>query len=110
MYAALAALIGGGTPVRLALDRPDQFASGTKRHASVFDVAVAFDETGRLLAVRSKLVLDGGSQKDLTTAVKGLALHSSAGAYRFDHWDLRALAMRRAGPLSGSMRVSASRR
>ena len=90
--------------MRLTIDRAEQFSSGTKRHASVVDAAVAHDDTGRLLGVRAKLVLDGGSQKDLTTSVKSLALHSSAGAYRFDHWDLRAIAMRSQGPLAGSMR------
>jgi CO/xanthine dehydrogenase Mo-binding subunit len=104
IYGAIAALVGRGTPVRLALDRPDQFVSGIKRHASVFQTRIAHDEAGRLLAIDAKLVLDGGSQKDLTTSVRGLASHSAAGAYRYDHWEIRSLSLRNTGPLAGSMR------
>lgn len=105
IYGAIAALVGQGTPVRLCMDRYAQFLSATKRHASVFHTRMAYDsQDGRLLAVQSKLILDGGSQKDLSTSVKGLAQHSSAGCYQFDHWDVRSLAMNNTGPLSGSMR------
>jgi CO/xanthine dehydrogenase Mo-binding subunit len=104
IYGAIAALVGRGTPVRLALDRAEQFVSGTKRHASVFNTRIAHDAAGRLLAFSAKLILDGGSQKDLTTSIRGLASHSAAGAYRFDHWEIRSLSTRNTGPLAGSMR------
>ena len=104
IYGAVAALVGQGKPVRLVLDRYSQFVSGTKRHASTMQTEVAYAHDGHLLALKSKLLLDGGSQKDLTTSVRGLALHSATGAYRYDHWDLRSLSMRNSGPLAGSMR------
>ena len=103
-YGAIAALVGQGVPVRLSQDRYAQFLSGIKRHASVFNARIAYDDQGRLLAVDAKFIFDGGSQKDLTTSIRGLAMHSSTGAYRFDHWELRALSMKNRGPLSGSMR------
>lgn len=103
-YAALAAFLGQGVPVRLTLDRYEQFLSGTKRHACACDVQISHADDGHLLGIVTKFVMDGGSQQDLSSSVKGLALHSSGGAYRFDHWDLRALSMRNRGPLSGSMR------
>ncbi|MDE0275674.1 MAG: molybdopterin-dependent oxidoreductase [Defluviicoccus sp.] len=104
IYAAIAVLIGQGTPVRLAWDRYAQFLAGTKRHASCIDNTLALASNGDLLALRSRQVFDGGSQKDLSTAVGKLAALSGGGAYRIEHWDIRLAPLRNNGPLAGSMR------
>ncbi len=104
LYSAIAAFYSHPIPVRLAYDRFEQFQCGTKRHASIVENTVAIDKAGNLKAILSHFIFDGGSVKDLTSSVAGLATLHVAGPYQFEHWNLNSVSLPSKGPLSGSMR------
>ena len=103
-YAALAAISGCGKPVKLEFDRLEQFSTGIKRHPSRIETSVAVGNNGQLEAIDVKLLLDGGSVKNLSNSVVKLSLHSAGGGYRISRTSTRGAALRNTGALSGSMR------
>jgi CO/xanthine dehydrogenase Mo-binding subunit len=56
-YAALSL----GRPVKWIEDRWEYFVSANQERGQVHDAEIAFDETGRILAVRTRMLHDGGA-------------------------------------------------
>ncbi len=75
-FAALAALAAAktGKPVRLQLDRDLDMTITGKRHPFHSWFSVGYDEKGRLLAARIRLVSDGGWSLDLSQPIMDRAL------------------------------------
>jgi len=103
LYLALAAAYADG-PIRIALDRYEQFQSGVKRHATRIDLAVAADETGTLQAVRNHTFLNGGGRINVSAYVAQVAAIMGAGAYDFALADIWSRAEHTRSPVAGSMR------
>lgn len=68
-------------PVKLRLDRDDDFLITGRRHGFEYDYDVAFEETGRILAIEADLIANAGHSADLSGAVMTRALCHLDNAY-----------------------------
>ena len=84
LWAALAAH-QFGRPVKLRLDRDDDFQITGKRHAFAFDWQAGFDDDGRLLALELTQLADCGFSADLSGPVCDRTVFHSDNAYFLEH-------------------------
>ncbi len=77
----IAATMSGGSPVRLAYDRFEQFQCGLKRHACEGKTLVAFDKGGKVQALTSDMRFDSGGRRNLSPYVAQLAGVCAGGSY-----------------------------
>ncbi|MEZ5888958.1 MAG: molybdopterin cofactor-binding domain-containing protein [Xanthobacteraceae bacterium] len=104
-YVALAGLFADGRPVRLALDRFEQFQLGLKRHAVTIDSQLGVDpETGAFTAFACDLSLNGGGTANYSASVADVAAISSASMYYMPKSDISTIATHSRGVTAGSMR------
>lgn len=104
-YVALAGLFAHGRPVRLALDRFEQFQLGMKRHAVTIDSQLGVDpETGAFTAFACDLSLNGGGTANYSASVADVAAISSASMYYMPKSDISTIATHSRGVTAGSMR------
>ncbi|MDD2859757.1 MAG: xanthine dehydrogenase molybdopterin binding subunit [Acidiphilium sp.] len=83
LFACAAALAAArlGQPVKLRLDRDDDFLITGRRHPFDYDYQVGFDDAGRILALDATLIANGGHSADLSSAVMTRALCHLDNAY-----------------------------
>jgi xanthine dehydrogenase molybdenum-binding subunit len=91
-------------PVLLALTRRESLRFHVKRHPFWMTYTVACDETGRLIAVRARIVGDNGAYASVGGKVLERAAGHACGAYRVPNVDVEALAVHTNNPPSGAMR------
>ncbi len=104
-YVALAGLFADGRPVRLALDRFEQFQFGMKRHAVTIDSQLGVDpKTGTFMAFACDLSLDGGGTANYSASVADVAAISAASMYYLPKSDIGTVATHSRGVTAGSMR------
>ena len=104
-YVALAGLFADGRPVRLALDRFEQFQLGMKRHAVTIDSQLGVDpKTGAFTAFACDLALNGGGTANYSASVADVAAISSASMYYLPKSDISTIATHSRGVTAGSMR------
>jgi CO/xanthine dehydrogenase Mo-binding subunit len=104
-YVALAGLFADGRPVRLALDRFEQFQLGMKRHAVTIDSQLGVDpETGAFTAFACDLSLNGGGTANYSASVADVSAISSASLYYMPKSDVSTIATHSRGVTAGSMR------
>ena len=72
-------------PVKLRLDRDDDFLITGKRHAFSFDWEAGFDDRGRLLALELTELADCGFSADLSGPICDRAIFHSDNAYFLEH-------------------------
>lgn len=86
-WAAIAALCAQrlGRPARVRLTRQQDMCMTGKRHPFVGKFEVGFDDTGKLLALRTQLYSDGGHCLDLSEPVLQRALFHSDSCYCIEH-------------------------
>ncbi|MFO6420260.1 xanthine dehydrogenase molybdopterin binding subunit [Hylemonella sp. W303a] len=80
VWAALAAR-KTGAPVKLRLDRDDDFMVTGKRHPFAYDYEAGFDGTGRLTALKLTMLVNCGFSADLSGPVADRAIFHSDNAY-----------------------------
>jgi xanthine dehydrogenase large subunit len=80
VWAALAAH-KVGRPVKLRLDRDDDFLITGKRHPFAYDYAVGFDDSGRLQGLELTMLANCGFSADLSGPVADRAIFHSDNAY-----------------------------
>ncbi|MGE0313104.1 MAG: xanthine dehydrogenase molybdopterin binding subunit [Lautropia sp.] len=82
-FAAIAAVAAHrlGTPVKLRLDRDDDFLVTGKRHCFSYDYEVGFDDEGRVLGLVATLISRAGHSADLSGPVMTRALCHVDNAY-----------------------------
>lgn len=80
VWAALAAL-KTGRPVKLRLDRDDDFLVTGKRHPFAYDYEVGFDDAGRILGLKLVLAANCGWSADLSGPVADRAVFHADNAY-----------------------------
>jgi xanthine dehydrogenase large subunit len=68
-------------PVKLRLDRDDDFLITGRRHGFDYDYTVAFDDDGRILAYEVTLIANAGHSADLSGAVLTRAICHVDNAY-----------------------------
>ncbi len=83
LFACVAALAASelNRPVKLRLDRDDDFMITGRRHGFEFDFDVGFDEEGRVLGVEIDLIANAGFSADLSPPVMTRAICHFDNAY-----------------------------
>ena len=84
VWAALAAR-KVGRPVKLRLDRDDDFMVTGKRHPFSYDYHVGFDGSGRILGLQVTQLVDCGFSADLSGPVADRAIFHTDNAYFLEH-------------------------
>lgn len=80
VWAALAAH-KFGAPVKLRLDRDDDFRITGKRHPFAYDYTVGFDDSGRLCGLELTMLVNCGFSADLSGPVADRAIFHADNAY-----------------------------
>ncbi len=88
--AGMAALVALKTkrPARIIYTKDDDMKFTGKRHPFQNNFQVAFDDNGRILALKAHLYADGGAAADLSTAVLGRAITHIDNAYYIENADV----------------------
>lgn len=88
--AAYAALVAAKAkrPARIILTKDDDMIMTGKRNPFEIHYEVGFDDTGKILALRSRLYSDGGAFADLSTAIMERAMLHSDNAYFIPNVDV----------------------
>lgn len=93
LFACVAAIAATrlGRPVKLRLDRDDDFMTTGKRHGVYYEYAVGFDDEGRILGATVDMTLRAGFSADLSEAVATRAMCHVDNAYYLADVDIRAV-------------------
>ncbi len=78
-------------PVKLRVDRDDDFMITGKRHGFYYEYDVGFDDEGRILGVKLDVTLNAGFSADLSEAVASRAICHFDNAYYVPDVELRAM-------------------
>ena len=104
-YGVIAALYGGGQPVRLANDRFEQFQAGLKRTKFDMDYTVAAERrTGLLQSLRTEIIANGGGRKNNSVLIAMVGATSIESVYYFPKTDVTATAIASRAVGNGSAR------
>ncbi len=93
-----------GHPVKLTLSRAESMRFHVKRHPLTMTYTVGCDPTGRLLAVRARIVGDTGAYASVGDKVLERAAGHACGVYKFDAVDIEAKAIYTNNVPCGAMR------
>jgi len=75
-------------PVKLRLDRDDDFLVTGKRHPFAYEYSAGFDDTGRLTALKLQMAVNCGFSADLSGPVADRAIFHSDNAYYLEHVEI----------------------
>ncbi len=78
-------------PVKLRVDRDDDFIITGKRHGFYYEYDVGFDDDGRILGVKLDMTLNSGFSADLSEAVASRAICHFDNAYYIPDVEMRAM-------------------
>ncbi|MFO1252772.1 MAG: xanthine dehydrogenase molybdopterin binding subunit [Inhella sp.] len=94
LFACVAAVAAqrNRAPVKLRLDRDDDFLITGRRHGFSFDIEAGFDAAGRVLGVAATLLSNAGHSADLSGPVLTRALCHFDNAYWLPHVSLQGFA------------------
>ncbi|MFP5398186.1 MAG: xanthine dehydrogenase molybdopterin binding subunit [Gammaproteobacteria bacterium] len=81
-------------PVKLRVDRDDDFLITGRRHGFEFDWRVGFDDDGRILGAEVTMIANAGCSADLSPPVMTRALCHFDNAYWLPHVDLHGYCAR----------------
>ena len=105
LYFALAAMFFPDRPVRLAINRYEQFQSGIKRHAFKIHTRIGIDRaTGKISGFAADHVLDGGGLANYSNTVSSVSAIAAIGVYDIPKVDIATTALHSRGVTAGSMR------
>lgn len=104
-YGLVAAVYGGGRPVRLANDRFEQFQAGLKRHQFQMHYTMAVERaTGRLQSLQAKITANGGGRANCSVALTLAGAAAAQSIYYFPKADIAATAIASRAVDAGSAR------
>jgi CO/xanthine dehydrogenase Mo-binding subunit len=93
-YGLVAAVYGGGQPVRLANDRFEQFQAGLKRHRFQMHYSMAVERaTGHLQSLQAKTTANGGGRANCSVALTLAGAAVAQSIYYFPKADIAATAI-----------------
>ena len=81
-------------PVKLRLDRDDDFLITGKRHPFAYDYTVGFDDTGRLCGLELQMAVNCGFSADLSGPVADRAIFHADNAYFLEDVDITSLRLK----------------
>src|SRR5664280_2229136 len=93
-----------GRPVKMIYDRQEDIEATTKRHPCEVTISSGCDREGHLSAVSIRIVMDGGAYVTLTPVVLSRGALHAAGAYRWEHVAIEAVAVATNTPPNGAFR------
>ncbi|MEU7874850.1 molybdopterin cofactor-binding domain-containing protein [Dactylosporangium sp. NPDC049140] len=93
-----------GRPVKMVYSREESFFGHVHRHPARLAYEHGADETGRLLYVRARIVLDGGAYASTSMAVVANASTLGVGPYRVPSVTVDGYAVYTNNPPCGAMR------
>ena len=93
-----------GRPVKMSYGREESFLAHVHRHPSRVWLRTGATRDGELVAVRGRIVIDGGAFASSTPAVIGNATTFLAGPYEFPNAVLEGTAVYTNNPPCGAMR------
>ena len=102
-YIALA-LYHFGRPARLTYSREEAFLATPKRHPLKMELETGADRTGRITALRARIICDTGAYASYGMAVATRAAVHVTGPYRIENVDIESLAVYTNNPVAGAMR------
>ena len=102
-HTALAAHLTG-KPVKCTLTRPESFLMHAKRHPIRVEMTMGCDDTGRVTALRARMVGDSGPYASVGMKVLERAAGHACGPYAIDNVDVEAIAVRTNNPVCGAFR------
>lgn len=91
-------------PVKIVYDREESFVGHIHRHPAKIWCEHRATRDGRLVNVRTKILLDGGAYASSSTAVASNAASFAVGPYRVDNALIEATAVYTNNPPCGAMR------
>lgn len=93
LYACLATLAATklNRPVKLRLDREDDFMITGKRHGFYYEWEIGFDNDGQILGAKLDMTLNSGFSADLSGPVATRAVCHFDNAYYLEHVDISAM-------------------
>ena len=75
-------------PIKLRLDRDEDFMITGKRHPFAYDYTVGFDDTGRITGLKMQMAVNCGFSADLSGPVADRAVFHVDNAYFLEHVDI----------------------
>jgi selenium-dependent xanthine dehydrogenase len=93
-----------GAPVKLKLSRPESLRMHPKRHPMRMEYALGCDASGRLTALRARILGDTGAYASVGAAVMARAATHAAGAYEVPVVDVESRAVYTNTIPNGAMR------
>tara|TARA_Y100000768_G_scaffold387368_1_gene378426 strand:+ start:368 stop:2626 length:2259 start_codon:yes stop_codon:yes gene_type:complete len=93
-----------GRPVKMVYDRNESFLGHVHRHPARIWFRHSADESGLLVKVEAKVILDGGAYASTTSAVLANACCFSVGPYRVPNAHIEGWGVRTNNPPCGAMR------
>ena len=93
-----------GRPVRLTLSRDESIRLHPKRHPITMYYTVGCDASGRLTAVKARMIGDSGAYASVGGKVLERAAGHACGPYRVGHVDVESKAVYTNNPPCGAMR------
>ena len=93
-----------GRPVKLTFSRSESFRVHPKRHPMEMDFTTACDASGKIMAVRARIVADTGAYASLGGPVLQRACTHAAGPYQIDNVDIEGRAIYTNNIPSGAFR------
>ena len=90
--------------VKLMWSREESGAAGFMRHAFKLDLETGFDQDGRIVANRAKLLADTGPYRSFGPAVLDVAMETANGPYLVPNYIIQAKLVRTNNGLSGAFR------
>ena len=93
-----------GRPVKMVYDRNESFLGHVHRHPAKIWFRHSADESGALVKVEAKVILDGGAYASTTSAVLANACCFSVGPYRVPNALIEGWGVRTNNPPCGAMR------
>ena len=102
-HAALAAW-HTGLPVKVKFSRDESLAYHVKRHPMDLEMTLGCDATGRVTALRARIVADTGAYASLGGPVLQRAVTHAGGPYDYQNFHCEGLAVYTNNPVSGAFR------
>jgi aldehyde oxidoreductase len=102
-HTALAAHLTG-KPVKCTLTRPQSFLMHPKRHPVRVEIWMGCDESGRVTALKARMVGDSGPYASVGMKVLERAAGHACGPYAVENVDVEAIAVRTNNPVCGAFR------
>ena len=81
-------------PIKLRLDRDEDFMVTGKRHPFAYDYSVGFDDTGRITGLRMQMMVNCGFSADLSGPVADRAIFHVDNAYYLEHVEVTSFRLK----------------